>query len=97
MKTVPVDEVQAHFSAYLEQARTEGPIVITQNGEAVAVLLSPQGQDDLERLVLGRSAGFQALLEQSRQSIRDGKGLSRDAFWEAVARRYGDTEETDQE
>jgi hypothetical protein len=40
--------------------------------------------DDLERLLLGRSARFRALLNRARQSIKDGKGLSEDAFWKAV-------------
>jgi len=40
-----------------------------------------------ERLLLARSPRFQALLDRSRRSIRAGKGLSRDAFWQAVARR----------
>jgi hypothetical protein len=43
--------------------------------------------DDLERLLLARSARFQALLNRSRQSIKDGKGLSEDAFWKAVRER----------
>jgi hypothetical protein len=30
---------------------------------------------------------FQALLERSRQSIKEGKGLSEEAFWEAVRKR----------
>lgn len=30
---------------------------------------------------------FQALLDRSRQSIKEGKGLSEKAFWEAVRKR----------
>ena len=43
--------------------------------------------DDLERLMLGRSPRFRALLDRSRQSIKEGKGLSEEAFWEAVRKR----------
>jgi hypothetical protein len=43
--------------------------------------------DDLERLVLGRSPRFQAVLERSRESIEAGKGLSEKDFWAAVRKR----------
>src|SRR5207237_1364767 len=56
-----------------------------------AVLVAPADEEDLERLVLGRSARFQAILNKSRRSIQEGKGLSRDDFWKAVRkRRRGD-------
>ena len=92
MRSVPVADVEADLSAYLEQCRTEGPIAITQNGETIAVLLAPRDEDDLERLSLGHSPRFQALLDQSRQSIKAGKGLSRDAFWQAVEARDSERE-----
>ena len=42
---------------------------------------------DLERIMLGRSPRFQAMLNRSRQSIKAGRGLSSDAFWAAVRKR----------
>lgn len=39
---------------------------------------------DLERLILAHSPRFQALLDRSRQSIKAGKGLSRDELWMVV-------------
>ena len=87
MKIAPLADVKARLSAYLEQCAAEGTIVITRNGKPIAVLLAPYDDDDLERLLLGRSARFQALLNRSRQSIKDGKGLSEDAFWKAVRQR----------
>jgi prevent-host-death family protein len=90
MKTALAADVGANLDRYLEQCRTEGPIVITQDGKAVAVLLAPRDEEDLERLVLGHSPRFQAVLEQSRQSIADGKGLSRDEFWQAVEQQSKD-------
>lgn len=86
MKIAPVAEVKARLSAYLDACETEGPVIITRNGKAVAVLLAPRDEDDLESLVLARSPRFQELLERSRQSIRGGKGLSRSEFWKAVKR-----------
>jgi prevent-host-death family protein len=90
MKAIPADDLKANLSTYLDQCKTEGPIVITENGEPVAVLLAPRDEEDLERLLLSRSPHFQALLERSRQSIRSGSGLSRDEFWQAVEERHRD-------
>ena len=87
MRIAPLADVKARLSAYLDQCAAEGPIVITRNGKAVAVLLAPYDDDDLERLMLGRSAHFQALLNRSRQSIKEGKGLTEAAFWKAVRKR----------
>jgi prevent-host-death family protein len=79
--------VKARLSAYLEECKTDGPIVITRNGRAVAVLLAPVDDDDLENLIVARSPRLQSLLDKSRQSIKAGKGLSRKDFWQAVAER----------
>ena len=87
MKIAPVADVKARLSAYLEQCRAEGPIIITRNGRAIAVLLSPHDDEDLERLVLSRSPRFQALLDRSRRSIRAGKGLSSQEFWAEARQR----------
>jgi prevent-host-death family protein len=87
MRVAPLADVKARLSAYLDECGVEGPVVITRNGKAAAVLLVPFDDDDLERLMLGRSPRFQALLNRSRQSINEGKGLSEEAFWTAVRRR----------
>jgi prevent-host-death family protein len=88
MRIAPLAKVKARLSAYLEECKEEGPIVITRNGEAVAVLLAPIDDDDLEGLLLARSPRFQALLAQSRASIQAGKGLSSRQFWGATANRH---------
>ena len=87
MRIAPLADVKARLSAYLEQAKTEGPIVITRNGKAVAVLLAPRDDDDLENILIARSPRFQAMLDKSWQSIRAGKGLSEKDFWKAVSQR----------
>ena len=88
MKIAPLADVKARLSAYLEECETEGPVIITRNGRAVAVLLTPVDDNDLENLILSRSPRFQALLDKSRQSLKAGKGLSRKDFWKAVAERH---------
>ncbi len=87
MQIASLAEVKAKLSAYVDEAEAEGPVIITRNGKAVAVLLSPIDDRDLEHLMLTRSPRFQALLNRSRQSILAGKALSRDDFWQAVAER----------
>ena len=87
MRIAPLADVKARLSAYVDECGAEGPIVITRNGKAVAVLLVPNDDDDLERLLLGRSPRFQAMLNRSRRSIEDGEGLSEEDFWKAVRKR----------
>ncbi len=87
MRVVSLADVKARLSAYLDECGIEGPIVITRNGKTAAVLLVPYDDDDLERLLLGRSPRFQALLNRSRRSIEAGEGLSEDAFWKAARKR----------
>jgi prevent-host-death family protein len=96
MRIVSLAEVKAHLSAYIDQCTTQGPVVITRNGKAVAVLLAPADDDDLEGLLLARSPRFQSLLARSRESIKQGKGLSREDFWKAVAERTQDKTEAAQ-
>jgi PHD/YefM family antitoxin component YafN of YafNO toxin-antitoxin module len=87
MRVAPLADVKARLSAYVDDCGVEGPIVITRNGKAAAVLLVPNDDDDLERLMLARSPRFQALLNRSRQSIEQGKGLPAAGFWQAVRKR----------
>jgi prevent-host-death family protein len=90
MKIAPLAEVKTNLSAYVEQAEKEGPIVITRNGKAVAVIIAPLDDDDLESLLLARSPRFQALLERSRKSLKSGKGLSSEQFWRTVNERHSE-------
>jgi prevent-host-death family protein len=78
--------VKARLSAYLDECSEEGPVVITRNGKAVAVLIAPY-DDDLEQLLLSRSPRLQAMLNRGRDSIQEGKGLSENEFWKAVRKR----------
>ncbi len=72
MRIAPLADVKARLSAYIEQSQTEGPIVITRNGKAVAVLVAAVNDDDVESLVLARSPRLQKLLKKSRDFHRSG-------------------------
>ncbi len=80
MRIAPVAEVKAKFSAYLK-ASEKGPVIVTRNGKPVAVLISMQDQDELERLILAYSPQFQAILKASEKQIEQGEGILHDEFW----------------
>jgi prevent-host-death family protein len=46
MKITALADVKAHLSAYVDECENEGPIIITRNGKAAAVLLAPKDDDD---------------------------------------------------
>jgi prevent-host-death family protein len=87
MRIAPVADVKARLSAYLGKVAREGPLVITKNGHAVALLLVPLDDEDLERLLLTHSAQFQILIRRSQQSLAHGKGLSHKKFWQTLAQQ----------
>jgi len=83
MKIAPVVEVKAKFSAYLEECKA-GPVVVTKNGKAVAVLLSVGDEDELERIIMAHSPKLQAILKRGREQIKGGAGLEHEEFWRQV-------------
>jgi prevent-host-death family protein len=83
MKIASVADVKARLSAYLKETE-QGPVVVTRNGKAVAVLLAVTDDDELERLVLAHSPKFQALLNKSRRQIEETGGIPHEQFWREV-------------
>lgn len=87
MKIISVADAKAKLSQYLDEAASTGPVVITRNGKTAGVLIAPNNDDDLERLLLAHSPKFQAMLEQGRAQAKAGKTVSFDAFWQEAERR----------
>src|SRR5215467_13540720 len=83
MKIASVADVKARLSAYLKESES-GPVIVTRNGKAVAVLLAVTGDDELERLVLAYSPKFRALLDKSRRQIEQTGGIPHEQFWAEV-------------
>jgi prevent-host-death family protein len=81
MKIAPVVEVKAKFSAYLEESKN-GPVIVTKNGKAVAVLLAVEDEEELERLILAYSPKFQTIMRKGKAQIEAGESLSHEEFWE---------------
>ena len=73
--------LRQQFSAYLKASR-EGPIVVTRHGRAVAVLLSVEDEEELERLILAYTPKFRAILVSARQQIRETGGIEHEDFWQ---------------
>ena len=90
MKIAPVAEIKAQFSAYLKAAAA-GPVVVTKNGKPVAVLLAMTDEDEIERLLLGYSPTFQAMLDAAEQRIQATGGISHDEFWQQLDAEYADS------
>src|SRR5436853_6806156 len=86
MKIASVADVKARLSAYVKESQ-EGPVIITRNGKAVAVLLAVTDEDELERLVLAHSPKFQALLDKSRRQIDETGAIPHDQLWREVKAR----------
>src|SRR5436305_6866605 len=83
MKIASVADVKARLSAYLKESAA-GPVIVTRNGKAVAVLLAVTNEDELERLILAHSPKFQALLDRSRRQIEETGGIPHEQFWREV-------------
>jgi prevent-host-death family protein len=83
MKIASVAQVKNQLSAFLK-ASEAGPVVVTRNGRAVAVIVAVQDDEEVERLLLAYSPRLQAILEASRQQIREGEVLNHEDFWAEV-------------
>ena len=83
MRMASVADVKARLSTYLKETQ-EGPVIVTRNGKAVAVLVAVTDEDELERLVLAYSPKFQALLDKSRRQIHETGGIPHAEFWREV-------------
>ena len=80
MKIASVADVKARFSAYIKST-SQGPVVVTRNGKAVAALIPLADDEDIERLMMGYSPKLRAILTASRRQISTGNGIEHDRFW----------------
>ncbi len=85
MKIASVADVKAKLSGYLKESQ-EGPVVVTRNGRPVAVLLSVEDEEELERLIVAYSPRFQEILKAGRQGIKETGGIAHDDFWNDMER-----------
>ncbi|MBI2969202.1 MAG: type II toxin-antitoxin system Phd/YefM family antitoxin [Gammaproteobacteria bacterium] len=84
MKIASVASVKAKFSSYIKASKS-GPVVVTKNGKPVAVLLSMQDDDEIERLLMAYSPKLRRILQVAERQIQKGNGIKHADFWANVA------------
>lgn len=89
MVTMKVSEVRARFKAVIERVKRGEEITLTQNGEAVAVLVRPssvQARNPAAEKTIRRGRELVAELEEARNlPLEIGRGLTEDEAEEVVA------------
>ena len=87
MKIASVSDVKAKFSGYIK-ASEEGPVVVTNSGKPVALLLSVKDEEEIERLLLAYSPKFNNIMHVAERQVREGKGIKHDDFWRQTEAEY---------
>ena len=86
---VPLSEFRAHASEWLKKiARTGAPVVITQNGRAAAVLVSPSEFD-----ALAERARFLRAVADGMADAEKGRLIDHEAMVAETTSRYGPPDE----
>lgn len=83
MKTASAAKVAAQFNAYLEASR-EQPVLVTQNGTPVAVLVAVQDKAGAEQLARRGSRSLRSIFQQAHEQLEQGAGIPHDQFWREV-------------
>jgi prevent-host-death family protein len=86
MKIASVADIKARLSSYLK-ASAAGPVVVTRNGKAVAVLVGVEDDEEVERLLLAHSRKLRAILDAADRRIDQGAGINHEEFWQRVESR----------
>jgi prevent-host-death family protein len=74
VKEVPLSEIKDDLSRYLREAETR-EIVITRHGKPAGVLIGFESEEDWFEYRLENDPRFLRRIEQSRQSLRAGRGV----------------------
>jgi prevent-host-death family protein len=83
VKTVSAAKIAAHFNDYLEASR-EQPVLVTQNGKPVAVLLAVEDKAEAEQMVAARPRALKSIFEEAHEQIQKGGGIPHAQFWQEV-------------
>ncbi|MGL5004339.1 MAG: type II toxin-antitoxin system Phd/YefM family antitoxin [Casimicrobium sp.] len=81
MKIIGLTEAKDKLSNVIEEAKNN-PTIITKNGKTAALLIVPEDDADLERLLLSRSKMLQDIIQARREEIRRGETLSLEATFQ---------------
>jgi prevent-host-death family protein len=75
MRIIGLTEAKDKLSSIIEEAKNN-PTVITKNGKTTAVLIVPEDDADLKRLLLSRSQTLQDVLRERRKEIKRGETIT---------------------
>jgi len=75
MKEVPLSEIKDDLSRFLREAETQ-EIVITRHGKPAGVLIGFESEEDWFEYRLEHDPRFWRRIEQARNSLRVGRGVS---------------------
>ena len=79
----PVTYLKSRAADLLDQVnKTRRPVVVTQNGEARAVIQDPESYERTKTAI-----GFLKLLVQGEENIRSGKMYDQDGMFDRIARK----------
>ena len=76
MKIIGLTEAKDKLSSVIEQAKNN-PTIITKNGKTAAILIVPEDDFDLERLLLSRSQMLQDVLRERHEENPHRKEMER--------------------
>ena len=77
IKEVPLSEIKDDLSRFLREAESQ-EIVITRHGKPAGVLIGFKSEDDWFDYRLENDPRFLRRIEQARDSLRAGRGVSLD-------------------
>ena len=73
----PISFVKANAANLLDQVnKTHRPVIITQNGEAKAVLIDTESYDSMQNAI-----GILKLISMGEKDIKDGKFAEQNSFF----------------
>ena len=84
MRIASVTDVKAKLRGYIEASKT-GPVIVTKNGRPVAVLVSMEDEEEIERMLLAYSPKLRRILQTAEKQIRAGRGIKHQYFWQEFA------------
>jgi prevent-host-death family protein len=83
MNKAAAADVKPRFASFLDQS-SKGPVVITRDGNPIAVLMGVHDEDELDRLIFASSRQLHEILEAGRKEVREGRGIPKEEFWKQV-------------
>ncbi|RLT40953.1 MAG: hypothetical protein DWI57_07680 [Chloroflexi bacterium] len=89
MKTFTIAEAKENLYTLVYEQGNDA-VLIVENGQPLAILSLVTDPDDMERLKMAYSPELQAILANSRQQIREGKGIPAEEFWRLVESDFAD-------